>query len=748
MPELVQLRPSQEEILTYRFGRMGISAVPGSGKTWTLSLLASQIILSGVLEPDQEVLVVTFSNSAVDNFSQRISSRLKEAGLLPGMGYRVRTLHGLAHDIIKERPDLAGLNNDFAIIDERETQMILANIAQTYFNLHKDDFVSLLKEDLGEYQLGKAERDYLPELIQSIANAFIRSAKDRQLDPQQLRYLRARKHGELPLLEMGIQLYEDYQKALNYRGGVDFDDLIRLALQCLHFDPQLVTNLQRRWPYILEDEAQDSSVLQQQTLSTLVGEDGNWVRVGDPNQAIYESFTTANPNLLKRFIADPVVRSVDLPESGRSSLSIIKLANYLIDWTQTAHFNLNVRDALSPPHIQPTEADDPQPNPPDEPSAIQIKADKFTTDQELSFLVKDLQSWLPAHPDQTVAVLVPTNKRANQIVSALKESKLEVVESLLRLPTSTRLSAGAIALILKSLADPKSARLLAKALEVWRRADREDPELNMLNQQAQKLIRKCKHVEEYLWPTPEDTWVSNLALDEDQPGILELLIAFRAVMQRWQQAVILPVDQLVLTIAQDLFLDPIELAVAHKLALTLRQLNRVHPDWQLTELGEELVVIARNERRFLSFSEDEDGFNPDQHKGCVVVATIHKAKGLEWDKIYLTSVNNYDFPSGNAYDTYMPEKWYLKQNLNLEAETLAQLDILLTDDPFEWLQQGKAALDARQNYIRDRLRLLYVGITRARKALTITWNTGHNRNMQEAIPLVALRNFWNGESNI
>ena len=250
MPELVQLRPSQEEILTYRFGRMGISAVPGSGKTWTLSLLASQIILSGVLEPDQEVLVVTFSNSAVGNFSQRISSRLKEAGLLPGMGYRVRTLHGLAHDIIKERPDLAGLNNDFAIIDERETQMILANIAQTYFNLHKDDFVSLLKEDLGEYQVGKAMRDYLPELIQSIANAFIRSAKDRQLDPQQLRFLLSKKQADLPLLEMGIQLYQDYQQALNYRGGVDFDDLIRLALQCLHFDPQLVTNLRRRWPYI------------------------------------------------------------------------------------------------------------------------------------------------------------------------------------------------------------------------------------------------------------------------------------------------------------------------------------------------------------------------------------------------------------------------------------------------------------------------------------------------------------------
>ena len=178
----------------------------------------------------------------------------------------------------------------------------------------------------------------------------------------------------------------------------------------------------------------------------------------------------------------------------------------------------------------------------------------------------------------------------------------------------------------------------------------------------------------------------------------------------------------------------------------MRQLNRVHPDWQLTEL-ERNCSIARNERRF-SFSEDEDGFNPDQHKGCVVVATIHKSKGLEWDKVYLTSVNNYDFPSGNQYDTYLPEKWYLKQNMNLEAETLAQLDFLLRDDPFEWLQPGKAAIDARQNYIRDRLRLFYVGITRARQALTITWNTGHNGNTQEAIPLVALRNFWNGESNI
>ena len=70
------------------------------------------------------------------------------------------------------------------------------------------------------------------------------------------------------------------------------DDLIRLALEALQLDGEYLKRLQARWPYILEDEAQDSSRLQEEILRLLAGESGNWVRVGDPNQAIYETFTT------------------------------------------------------------------------------------------------------------------------------------------------------------------------------------------------------------------------------------------------------------------------------------------------------------------------------------------------------------------------------------------------------------------------------------------------------------------------
>src|SRR5512136_3036914 len=103
-------RLPQQEILAYTGGKMGISAVPGSGKTHTLSALAARLIRSGRLAAEQEVLIVTLVNSAVDNFSARI----KEFLSLPmPFGYRIRTLHGLAHDIVREKPAMVGLEDRF-----------------------------------------------------------------------------------------------------------------------------------------------------------------------------------------------------------------------------------------------------------------------------------------------------------------------------------------------------------------------------------------------------------------------------------------------------------------------------------------------------------------------------------------------------------------------------------------------------------------------------------------------------------
>ena len=220
---------------------------------------------------------------------------------------------------------------------------------------------------------------------------------------------------------------------------------------------------------------------------------------------------------------------------------------------------------------------------------------------------------------------------------------------------------------------------------------------------------------------------------------LKLLEDFRQKMLRWNAASSLPIDQLVLILAQDLFPAPADLALAHKFALLLEFSARTHPDYQLVNFADELKQIAANERRFLGFSEEEAGINPDQHRGEVFVLTYHKAKGLEWDRVYLLSVNNYDFPSAQDGEEYYSEKWFINGRRNLEAELLAMLKKLSGRDisPDE-IQNTDPTSKARVDYSAERLRLFYVGITRARENLIITWNSGKRESSNMSIPLQAM----------
>ncbi|MGD2205354.1 MAG: ATP-dependent helicase [Anaerolineae bacterium] len=767
-------RPGQEKVLAYTGGSMGVSAVPGSGKTHTLAVLAAQLVAEAIGD-DQEVLVVTLVNSAVDNFKQRINQLIAQRGLLAGLGYRVRTLHGLAHDIVRERPGLVGLSEDFGIIDEREAQAVREDAIETWLRAHPDAADPYLSPDVEGDRAEWVKRTRWPALVRNVAAAFIKRAKDLELGPEVLLERLARwdtlstlkgpgSHSAavqdlaardgFRLARMGAEIYADYQRSLAYRGVVDFDDLIRLALEALQRDDDYLARLWRRWPYILEDEAQDSSKLQERILHLLSGPADNWVRVGDTNQAIYDTFTTANPALLREFLKKPGVQAITLEQSGRSQQAIMDLANYLVDWTCDEHPTPFARkNAFLRQYIGPTGPGDPQPNPQADPAAVQLVDRDFTPDRELLAVADSLARWMevqaaqPEDERQTCGVLVPRNQRGFALIDLLRQRNLPYIE-LLRSTSTTRETAGALGNLLRCLADPTSARKLSTAFKVWRRDDRDDAEAKALTQTIARRIRSCQAVEAYLWPRADHDWLAHVEpeLTADE---LRLLTEFGRIAQRWHRAIALPIDQLVLTLAGDLFHEPTELALAHKLAVLLRDVTTAHPTYHLDELVEELAVIARNERRFLGFSSEDTGFEPV--RGWATVVTMHKAKGLEWDRVYLMSVNNYDFPSGLAHDTYIAERWYIRDNLNLEAEAMAQLKALVADFPNsresghqrvgEPSREGEATRRARLDYISERLRLLYVGITRAKSDLIVTWNTGRRRaeKLQPAVPFVALQ---------
>ncbi|HVU11952.1 MAG TPA: ATP-dependent helicase [Phototrophicaceae bacterium] len=740
-------RPRQQEVLNYKGGRMGVAAVPGSGKTRTLSALAARLIAEGGLQEDQEVLIVTLVNSAVDNFARQVKVFLQEQyGLLPNVGYRVRTLHGLCNDIVRDNPSRVMLEEGFQIVDEREAAGILADAAQTWARTNPRSADAYLPPDMDDSKRDWVVREQWPGLVTDIASSFVKSAKDAQLTPEDIRYNLDRFGSPLPLADMCQTIYANYQRGLSYRGAVDFQDLIRLALKSLESDETYLKRLRKRWKYILEDEAQDSSLLQERILRLLVGADGNWVRVGDPNQAIYETFTTAKPEHLWNFLNEADVERRELPNSGRSAPPIIDLANFLIDWTRERHpdFAIRRREPLQPPHIEPAPPGDPQPNPPAESAKISLFGRSLTPAEEIEAVVRSLAQWLPQHPDETAAVLVPRNKRGYEIVDALKALRnpdIEYVE-LLQSTTSTREAAGALGNILQYLSDPSNAKMLATVYKVWRRDEREDETLATRLENVARRIRACPRVEDYLWPQLGRDWLRDDAeiatLTADDPELLANLMQFRGLVRRWQEAVLLPIDQLILILSQDLFQSSADLAIAHSVAVVLRTYSDQHPDWRLPNFTDELAVIARNERRFLGIDDDNRGFDPERHKGKVAITTMHSAKGLEWDRVYLLSVNSYDFPSGMPNEQYMAEKWFIRAGLSLEAEALAQLHVSADPLTFEYLE-GEATKAARLDYIAERLRLLYVGITRARKELIITWNTGRRGDQQQAVPFVALQ---------
>ncbi len=734
-------RPKQRAVLAYRQGCLGVAAVPGSGKTATLSCLAAALLAETDLEEGQEILIVTLVNSAVANFARQINEYVKSEGLLPGFGYRVRTLHGLANDIVRQKPTIAGLDEAFLIVDERESNEILASAVESWMGRSPeapDDWLAPKYRDNAGYRVYR-----WGQTLTDTARDFIRRAKDDLLSPEELKRRMAEQAGrrnELGLARVCAEIYEDYERALRYRGAVDFQDLICLALRVLKSDPAYLESLRRKYRTILEDEAQDSSLLQERILRLLAGDKGNWVRVGDPNQAIFETFTTADPKYLRAFIASPGVVGRELPNSGRSTVSIQKLANQLIAWSlKHPHGAIRERVPLSKPFIQPTPAGDPQPNPPDDPAAVVLYPEDFSPTKEAIMVTESCKRWLEEHPDQTAAILVARNTRGSEIVKFLREKRVPYVENL-NTTSSTRAVVGSLALILEYLADPKDAKKLAKVYQVARRDEQDDARAAAAIQRVMTGLGRIGAVEEYVAPRLSDWLEDSLSADE-HAELYAQLAAFRERVGAWLRAAELPVDQLILTVSGDVFRDVGDIATAHMVALYLARLGETHPRMRLPDFAAELRDIAANRRRFAGLGDDEGQFDPDAHQGKVTVTTLHKAKGLEWDRVYLISVNNYDFPSAEPNDSFIGERWFIRDNLNLSAEALAQLAALGSGEDY---QEGFASLDARVEYAAERLRLLYVGITRARKALTITWNTGRG-DATEATPLLALRTYWEEE---
>jgi DNA helicase-2/ATP-dependent DNA helicase PcrA len=296
LPWVESLNPEQREAVETTEGPLLVLSGAGTGKTRVLTSRLGYILARQLAKPWQ-VLAVTFTNRAAREMRERVAHLVGPVSESVWLG----TFHALCVRMLRRHGELIGLKSSFTILDS-------------------DDQLRLLK------QLMEGESIDTKKWPAQALMGMIQRWKDRGLTPDKAMYEGSTEFAGGRALAM----YRNYQERLRSLNAVDFGDLLLLCLDLFQTHPQVLTEYQEQFRYILVDEYQDTNVAQYLWLRLLSQKHRNLCCVGDDDQSIY-SWRGAEVGNILRFEKDfPDAKVVRLERNYRSTPNILKAASHLI----------------------------------------------------------------------------------------------------------------------------------------------------------------------------------------------------------------------------------------------------------------------------------------------------------------------------------------------------------------------------------------------------------------------------------
>ncbi|MEF9991733.1 MAG: ATP-dependent helicase [Romboutsia sp.] len=696
----ISYREDQIPIINYESGTMAVPAVPGAGKTFIVTNLVAKL-LSEKKNDGAKILVLTYMNSAVSNFKGRIKKILEENNIKEENFYEVMTIHSLAVKIIKEKPELVMLNEEFSIADDLQKAMILNDCINSFrLSGGERTFKDFLKEQKDERWRDIALDSWEKGFYDLIGNA-ISELKYKEISPGDLEGIIAR--GHIGILQIVLPIYRHYDKKLKQHGLLDYDDILILAYRALSIDEALRNKLQNRYKYIFEDECQDSNEIQGKIIKLISETNNNLVRVGDINQSITGTFSSSDPKYFKEFIknADNCYR---MDMSSRSSKDVLDLANTIVKYVTSDFRQEECREALENMDIKTVPSgkgykENPNPN------SYNINIKWYETwENELEQTIRYTKGISKKYPDKSIGILVPFNDQITQVARLLMENNMEF-EELGPNSLNKRKTLINIGNIISFILDCDNIEKLVLVMDsVFIHIDNEIGKKDFLqiikNYNTEELIYRNKDSEPIISDKSSNVYQSFLKGINNIRDILEYPIT--------------RLDLLILFIGEKMNLEKEDRAIIDYLAFYVKYMQTENIYLKLEDVLT-LLVDTKNKvfSHIIDIVYEINGYEPTP--GSITICNYHKSKGLEWDCVFLLGLVEYNFPD-NIRQKFQCDKWYLKDEY--------KNPIAVIKSEIESISTGEAQINysykTKIELINEKIRLLYVGITRAKEMLILS----------------------------
>lgn len=255
--------------------------------------------------PGWRILAITFTNKAAAELKSRLETMLGASAA----DVWAATFHSACVRILRQHIDRLGYTSDFTIYDADDTQRVIKELLKEPALQDRSRGISM-------------EKAFPPK---SVAHEISR-AKDKLLTPEDM--LREA-DGDYRLSKIA-QLYAAYQQRLLSSNAVDFDDIIMLTVRLFRTEPDVLEKYQNRCRYLLVDEYQDTNPAQYELIRLLAEQHHNLCVVGDDDQSIYKFRGATIENILSFETQFPDCKVIRLEQNYRSTKQILKAANSVI----------------------------------------------------------------------------------------------------------------------------------------------------------------------------------------------------------------------------------------------------------------------------------------------------------------------------------------------------------------------------------------------------------------------------------